>query len=272
MCTIIALHQVHPEYPLIIAANRDEYYARPATGLQVLAAGPPAIVGGYDERGGGTWMGVTAAGFFAGLTNQRSAQPGDAGGGPALRSRGEVVLAVLRAGGVAAADDYLRQLTPGDYGSFNLLYGDGRELRVAYGRRLAAAVEVVDLTAAPGVMVLANDRLGSPHFPKAARAQARAAALVVPKPPPFPRLVEPLRRILGSHRLPPLPLSLPDGSMPVLSDGVRRKLQALCIHLPQYGTRSASVIALRPGKVAHYLHSAGPPCRAPLVSQTALIS
>ena len=55
MCTIIALHQVHPEYPLIIAANRDEYYARPATGLQVLAAGPPAIVGGYDERGGGTW-------------------------------------------------------------------------------------------------------------------------------------------------------------------------------------------------------------------------
>lgn len=270
MCTIIALHRVHPDYPLIIAANRDEYYARPATGLQVLAAGPPAIVGGYDERGGGTWMGVTAAGFFAGLTNQRSADAGDAGGAAALRSRGEVVLAVLRAGGVAAADDYLRRLAPGDYSSFNLLYGDGRELRVAYGRRAAAAVEVVDLTAAPGVMVLANDRLGSPHFPKAARAQGRAAALVTPKPPPFPRLVEPLRRVLASHRLPPLPPS--DPRAPTLSEPVRRRLQALCIHLPQYGTRSASVIALRPGKVAHYLHSAGPPCQARLVSQTALLT
>lgn len=266
MCTILALHQVHPDYPLIIAANRDEYYARPATGPRVLAAGPPAVVGGWDEHGGGTWMGVTAAGFFAGLTNQR------AGGaaGPARRSRGEVVLAALRAGAMAAADAYLRTLNPDDFNSFNLLYGDARELRVAYSRRGAATVEVVDLTAAAGVLVLANDRLGSPLFPKAAHAQSRATALLGKRPPAFRRLVEPLRRILATHRLPPQAPAAPEPPESVRP--LPRQLQAVCIHLPIYGTRSASLIALQPGKVAHYLASSGPPCTAPLLSQLALLT
>lgn len=269
MCTIIALHKVHPDYPLIIAANRDEYYARPTREPQVLAAGPPVVVGGWDERGGGTWMGVTAAGFFAGLTNQRASGV-PAGATAAPRSRGEVVMAVLRLGSVAAADDYLRTLDPGDYNSFNLLYGDARELRVAYGRRAATAVEVADLSLTPGVLVLANDRLGSAQFPKAARAQARAAALLTAEPPTFPRLAEKLRRILASHRLPPRAPRGPDAS--ALPEPVQRQLQALCVHLPLYGTRSASVLALQPGRLAHYLHSAGPPCRARLVPQTALFA
>lgn len=174
-------------YPLIIAANRDEYYARPTREPQVLAAGPPVVVGGWDERGGGTWMGVTAAFFFAGLTNKRS-----------------------------------------------------------------------------------NDRLGSAQFPKAARAQARAAALLTAEPPTFPRLAEKLRRILASHRLPPRAPPGPHAS--ARPELVQRQLQALRVHLPLNGTRSASVLALPAGRLAHCLHGAGPPCRARPAAQTALFA
>ena len=115
-------------------------------------------------------------GIFAGLTNQRSAQPG-------MRAAGRrCAVAGGRAGGAGAAGGgggrLPRQLTPGDYGPSNPFYGDGRGCGSPMAR-LAAAVEVVDLMAAPGVMVLANDRPGSPHL-KAARDAKRATALVVP--------------------------------------------------------------------------------------------
>ena len=96
MCTLIVIHRVVPGLPAVFAANRDEYFDRPATGPIVL---DPAlgIVGGKDLVAGGTWMGLTPGGFFAGLTNQRQY------GGPdrARRSRGEVVLETLSRGGAA---------------------------------------------------------------------------------------------------------------------------------------------------------------------------
>ncbi|MFW5921048.1 MAG: NRDE family protein, partial [Polyangiales bacterium] len=63
MCTIVVLHHVHPRHPLIVAANRDEFYERPATPPHVLSE-QPRVVGGLDRRAGGTWMGVTGGGLF----------------------------------------------------------------------------------------------------------------------------------------------------------------------------------------------------------------
>jgi hypothetical protein len=50
-----------------------------------------------------------------------------------------------------------------------------------------------------------------------------------------------------------------------------QRLQALCIHTPTYGTRSATVLALEPGRVAHYLYADGAPCRTPFVEVGGLL-
>lgn len=70
MCLIFFAYDYHPRYQLIVAANRDEYYSRPAS-----AAGfwddNPGILAGRDLEAGGTWMGITTTGRFAALTNFR---------------------------------------------------------------------------------------------------------------------------------------------------------------------------------------------------------
>jgi uncharacterized protein with NRDE domain len=245
VCTLIALHQVHRHHPLIVVGNRDELYARRATGPQLLSA-MPRVIGGRDEEKGGTWLGVSAHGFFVGLTNQRTAGPPE----PGLRSRGEVVLAALRQPSLAAAVDGLLRLDAREYNSFNLLLGDARALWVAYARREAAPVEIAPLP--PGIWTLPNDRLGSPDFPKIDRAAVLAAPL---SSLPWPELVPAAQAMLADHQL---------------VGGDAR--QALCVHTPHYGTVSATLLALSPRGVAHYLHADGPPCQAPLVDRAALVA
>src|SRR5690606_29840158 len=91
----------------------------------------PRVVGGVDGERGGTWMGATAGGFFVGITNQRTWRVPDS----SLRSRGEVALNALSAGSVRAAETLLGELDADLYNDFNLVFGDGDELRVAYARR-----------------------------------------------------------------------------------------------------------------------------------------
>ena len=86
MCTVVILNRVHPEYPVVVAANRDEFYARTTHDPRVVHDSP-RIVCGVDGDKGGTWMGVTDAGLFVGLTNQRTYSPADS----QLQSRGQAV-------------------------------------------------------------------------------------------------------------------------------------------------------------------------------------
>src|SRR3954454_5934067 len=104
MCTVVVLFQVHPDYPLVIAVNRDERYARPSSGPTRLAQ-PAAALAGRDGRLGGTWVGINDAGVAVPLTDQgpdREATP--------KRSRGLLVLDALACPTVAAADDLLQQV------------------------------------------------------------------------------------------------------------------------------------------------------------------
>lgn len=260
MCTLVILHRVRPDLPLVVAANRDELYAREASGPALLLTEPRAI-GGRDGLSGGTWMGATAGGLFVGLTNQRSWRPG-----PGPRSRGSVVLEALRSGSVAGVERLLAALDPSEVASFNLLFGDGERARIAYSRREMPQVELVELS--PGLHVLPNDRLLSAEFPKILRAAALAEPLVQL---PWPALASGLASLLGDHRKPSLaevPQPPPDSPF---SHELVRELQAICIHTPLYGTRSATIAALSPGTVAHYLFADGPPCRTPFADVTALL-
>ena len=118
MCLIAFAIGAHPRWPLLIAANRDEYFDRPTLPLQRwhTAAGQ-TLISGRDQRAGGTWLGLSTTGRVAMLTNVR--EPGMA---PGARSRGELPLAWLESR--QSAEDFLEGLDAQAYSGFNLVIGE----------------------------------------------------------------------------------------------------------------------------------------------------
>lgn len=165
MCTLIVLHRCVPGRPLVVAANRDEFYARPAEGPAVRSARGGRVLAPRDLEAGGTWVGLSERGVFAGLTNLRPrAMPpgrgmlgGESGCGLAaeapakLRSRGEVVMAALEAKSAADAAEALTRLEPGVHNPFQLLVADGEDASLVVYRD---APRVVALE--PGIHVVGN--------------------------------------------------------------------------------------------------------------------
>lgn len=259
MCTVLILRRVHPTLPLVLAANRDEFYARPTRGPEVLLPSPRTI-GGRDEVRAGTWMGVTDGGLFVGLTNQRSAGPADA----TRRSRGEVVLRALERGSVEGVERLLAALAPAEFNPFNLLYGDAERLRVAYARPDG----LVQADVPEGVHVLPNDFLDHAGIAKVSRARALTGD---PSGLSWAQLSHALKQALADHDLPPLEDVEEPAQDSRFTRELVRQLQALCIHTPAYGTRSSAIVALLPGRVAHYLATEGPPCTSPWVDVRPLV-
>lgn len=259
VCTIALIHRVRADHSLIVAANRDEFYARPATGPQVLDP-ERGVVGGRDHKGG-TWMGLTASGFFVGLTNQRTGHEPP----PDARSRGEIVLEALRAGAqgsIAAVRALIERERAGDFAPFNLVFGDGRELWVAYAREDGWESHALP----PGVHVLANDRLESPWFPKADRFKRKVEALL---DAPYPALRAGLEHALGDTEVPE---DVPIDPQVSIAPEWARALQALCIRTEIYGTRSSTFAALSPGRVHEYRFAHVAPESAPFRDCTALLT
>jgi uncharacterized protein with NRDE domain len=265
VCTILILNHVVRDCPQVIAANRDELYARDASRPGVIASetgAQPVIVGGTDRKSGGSWLGVNGAGLLVGLTNQRSLEPPN----PNLRSRGEVVVEALRCRSLDEVRDCLAQLDARDFNTFNLIFGDGRDLEVAYARREDRQLRTEQVPR--GVHVLPNDVLDSSEFPKVRRAKELLGEV---SDLSWPELRSHLARCLSDHRQPPAG-SVDDSPMRSrFSRSVLLALQALCIHTPLYGTRSATIAALEPDHVRSYLFADGPPCTAPFEEMTALL-
>ena len=118
MCLIAFAIGTDPAQPLLLAANRDEFFERPTEPLHRWALPDgTGVVAGRDLRDGGTWLGMSEAGRVAMLTNVRSANPG-----PGRRSRGELTTRWLQSGN--SWDALLSGVTAADYGGFNLVVGD----------------------------------------------------------------------------------------------------------------------------------------------------
>jgi len=120
MCLIVLAWRVRPDLPLIVAANRDEFHARPAARAGFWKD-HPSILAGRDLEAGGTWMGVSRSGRFAAVTNYRGARDP-----AAAESRGALVTRFLL--GNSPPGEYISSLKPGNYSGFNLLVADSREL------------------------------------------------------------------------------------------------------------------------------------------------
>ena len=137
MCTLAIYFKVFPDYPVVIAANRDEYLARPALAPTTLLE-HPHVVGGKDVQANGTWLGINQYGLVAGLLNRRRANYGDPN--PALRSRGLLCLDALRHKTAAEAAAFVRGQRGTDYNAFNLLVASREEAFVAYLQRYVSGI------------------------------------------------------------------------------------------------------------------------------------
>jgi len=161
MCLIALAWRTHPGYRLIVAANRDEYFGRPAA-----AAGfwddHPNVLAGRDLEAGGTWLGITLDGRFAALTNYRN--PADKKTG--APSRGSLVSDFLT--GKMAPLEYLQGVEQRamNYNGFSLLVGDAASLFFFSNR--GGPITRVE----PGIHGLSNHLLDTP-WPKIEKAKAR---------------------------------------------------------------------------------------------------
>jgi uncharacterized protein with NRDE domain len=268
VCLLIALWQVVEGAPLIVAANRDERYDRPATPMTVLREAGPRILGGQDLAAGGTWLAVSEAGLVAGLTNRPAPQGRD----PARRSRGELPIALARRESAAAAAGWAAAaVRPEEYNPCWILAGDRESLHY------------LDLTAGPrprvralppGIHVLENEPLGG-QSAKAAHVAGRTAQAVAawraagggpPDPPGGPGpadgpggLAGALAAILRDHAL---PAGASAASRPAFT-------WAACVHSPLYGTRSSMIVTVPQSGRPRILVTGGPPCQVPLLPATA---
>jgi len=155
MCLILLAWRVHPEFPLIVAANRDEFHARPAA-RAAFWSDQPSILAGRDLEARGTWMGVTRDGRFAAVTNYRGAtEP------RAAESRGALVTRFLQGSEPAAAYVTSVARTSAAYSGFNLLAADGESLWWMSNRG------GVPRSLEPGVRGLGNALLDSPEVEEA---------------------------------------------------------------------------------------------------------
>lgn len=231
MCLILFGYRVHPGYPLIIAANRDEFYARPT-----LRAGwweeNPAILAGKDLQAGGTWLGVSNTGRFSAITNYR--EPNNIK--LHAPSRGALVTDFLE-GSVGAIPylDHLRSMAEA-YNGFNLLTYDGESLGW-FSNRSHNPQPLY-----PGIYGLSNHLLDTP-WPKVQQGKTNLAAQILSDRDINP---ENLFDLLKNDNL------APDDQLP--STGVslewERLLSAMCIKSPEYGTRVSTVVLIdHAGKV-----------------------
>lgn len=222
MCLIIFAWRPDHATPLIVAANRDEFYARPSLPL---AAWPeaPQVHAGRDLEAGGTWLGIGADGRFAALTNIRNPhQP------PARKSRGELVARFLT--GELPIDQYLADVVGRslEYAGFNLLIGNRQELWHYNAQETAPS----QLTA--GVYGVSNAGLDTP-WPKLVKAKA-ALTEVLEDPQP-----QALLALLGDPQTAPF-ADLPDTGVGLATESL---LSSVFIASPTYGTRASTALIVQ---------------------------
>jgi len=154
MCILALYFQQFRDFPIVVAANRDESYSRPSAGPRALGH-DPGVFGGKDLRAGGTWLGVSEHGLFAGILNRRS---GSTGRRVREKSRGLLCLDILRCSGPHEARELLRRETPSAYRPFNLVFGNSAEAYIAYN--IEDEIQCVRLD--QGVHVVGNSIYDTP--------------------------------------------------------------------------------------------------------------
>jgi uncharacterized protein with NRDE domain len=212
MCLIALGFHASRDYSFALAANRDERHSRPTATAEWWPDGP-SILGGRDLVAGGSWLAVDRRGRAAAVTNYF-----EAGGGPGVESRGELVAGFLR--DESEAHEFSAKLEPSleSYGGFNLLLFDGRHLQYASNR--APARELGN-----GIHAFGNADPGA-DWPKIRRARAGFTEWLESGAP-----LEALFDLLGEQSL---------GAA-----GAEAHRRSLFIRGSEFGTRCSTILLVR---------------------------
>lgn len=239
MCTLAISFRVFDGFPLVAAANRDEFYERPSLPPQILFDSP-RVFGPRDARAGGTWTGVNEHGLFAALTNISGVLPRN----PNLASRGQLLLnALIERSAQEAAVRLASEARPGAYNPFQAVFCDSdRFIVVKYVSQPSSEERP------PGVHAFSNwDEFEDVGAFKGALVKRRVEAI----PRRDPKAALPLlKELLADHA----------------GDEWHHRL---CVHTEAYGTMSAQVFALGEKKAdSCYLFAEGHPCEAAFEDRT----
>jgi uncharacterized protein with NRDE domain len=226
MCILFIAVNQHPKYPLIIAANRDEFHQRPTTN-SCFWEDKPNILAGRDDEAGGTWMGIHKDGSISALTNIRA--PGKEVANAV--TRGELVMNFLE-GDKKQRRKYAGQLSESreKYNGYNLLFGNLKQLYV-YNNFDDEVTALED-----GVYGLSNASLNSP-WPKISTGRdalakyCRHANMLDTE-----HLFELLKNDTTAEDD-----ALPKTGVPLEWE---RRLSSIFIQSEDYGTRSSTVLLL----------------------------
>jgi uncharacterized protein with NRDE domain len=229
MCLIVFAWQLMPFTPFVAAANRDEFYDRPAAPADWWDD-HPHIYAGRDLQGGGTWMGVTRCSRFAAITNVRAPTEfrNDA------PSRGALVRDYLASD--LTPQEYIAQLASeaDPFNGYNLLIGN-RDTLIWYSNRGKNHPQN-GKPLAPGLYGLSNALLNDPWH-KVVKTRAQFGSLLCTHAPDeayFEMLAD--KTLAPDARLPKTGVDIP----------TERMLSAVCIHSPGYGTRTSTIVRMHP--------------------------
>lgn len=225
MCIILLALEPHPQYRLVIAANRDEAYARP-TRTAHFWEDDPQIYGGRDLEQGGSWLALRRDGRIAAVTNFRDHRAPKT----APRSRGELVREFLR--GDAPSAEYLAgvRARAAQYNGFSLIVGDGSALWY-YSNRGGEPAQI-----APGVHGISNNLLDTP-WPKVVESKKALGGLLDVH---GAALIDRLFAILADREI------APDHTLPDTGVGIQRERELSSVFIPgvRYGTRASTVVLI----------------------------
>jgi uncharacterized protein with NRDE domain len=231
MCLLIVLFDSVPGCPLVVGANREEFYDRPSDAPMRLRQSP-RVWGGRDRRAGGTWLGVNERGLFVALTNRRGASVPDA------RSRGLLCLETLESFTFTDAVQGLQKLvSAAPFNPFNILLSDGQETAVVQFEKNLRISRLQN-----GLYMITHGNLNDLREPRIRRAQSLLTDRSLRGPDEAGTV---LREVLADHES-----GVPFSDM-------------ICIHGKDSGTVSSSILALWPESLERslYYHTEGTPCQ-----------
>ena len=233
MCLLFFSYRTTPGYRLVVAANRDEFLARPTAGLDFLDR-EKTLLAGQDLQGGGTWLGITGGLRFAAITNYRESNANRS----KAPSRGAILMNYLT--GEMDAGEYLQDLAvkASIYNGFNLIVGDSNDLYY-FSNKLSAPRQLD-----PGFYGLSNHLLDTP-WPKVVRGKELLRPYMVETDH-----VDPLSllELLADSHCPP------DHQLPETGVGLvwERLLGSIFIDGANYGTRSSAVITVTDARAVEF--------------------
>ena len=242
VCTLAIYFRILPQYPLLVAANRDEQYDRPSAPPQLLGM-EPRICAGRDLRAGGAWLGVNERGVLAAMLNRRINSRNESF--VDARSRGLLCMDLLTRRSAADAYCFIRDHQAA-YNPFTALVADRQQAYVFYN----AGTKLVAQELRPGLHVFSSAAEFDLHSDKADRAYVL-----------FGEIGETLRRNSANEleAMAPLRSALGDHSLP---DGSTDPSDAICVHRDNSGTVSSSIVFLPAARSRFEMfHCAGAPCQ-----------